>query len=84
MDERSSQFLFDYRTSIHTNIIYTNECLAKLLLGRMTHTRFDMLKPNIRKTVLTKQEKQGKSTQTVREFEIRNNVLVRDYGKQKK
>jgi len=63
--EHLSQFLYDYRTLVHTT---TNECPAKLLLGRMPRIRFDILKSNVRKTVFMNQEKQGKDRHVVRKF----------------
>lgn len=81
VESRLPQFLFDYRVSVHTT---TKECPAKLLIGRIARTRFDLLKPNMRKMVEVNQEKQVQSKcGIVREFKPNEIVLVSDYGNNK-
>lgn len=79
LQHKLDNFLFVYRNSVHST---TNQTPAMLFLGRMLRSHIDLLKPNLRKEVQNKQFSQlaGK---TARDFEIGQEVLARDYGRDK-
>ncbi len=53
-----SKFLMKYRNTPHST---TEETPATLFVGRNLRTRFDLIKPDIRKHVIDKQVSQAKS-----------------------
>ena len=71
------QFLVTYRISPHAT---TGETPAKLMFGRATLTRFDLLKPDVSEKVKQKQaDVQTKRGGKLREFEKGDSVQCRDY-----
>jgi len=83
VEKRLSQFLFDYRIAMHST---THETPAKLLIGRIPRSRFDMLKPNVRKIVEINQEKQSLGKKGItRQLKNNESVVIRNYkGNNKK
>lgn len=79
-----SRFLMKYRNTPHST---TGETPATLFMGRILRTRLDLIKPDLRKHVVCKQEKQAKSNNTsgeVRQLYVGQAVSVRNYrGKEK-
>lgn len=73
-----SRFLLAYRNSAHAT---TGESPAKLLLGRNTRSRLDILKPCLSDRVFQKQSDQVRhhSQARPRTFDPGENVLIRDY-----
>lgn len=52
LDDAINLFLFDYRSTVHCT---TDRSAAFLMLGRELRTRFDLLKPDVRKIVEKRQ-----------------------------
>ena len=79
-----ANFLLAYRNAPHST---TGQSPATLFMGRNRRSRLDILKPNIRNHVSSKQVDQATShnaASVTREFHIGQTVSVRDYrGKQK-
>ena len=73
-----SKFLLAYRNVSHNT---TGETPAKLLLGKNTRTRLDLLKPSLSNKVSQSQSDQVKnhSQAQTRVFDIGDKVLARDY-----
>jgi hypothetical protein len=70
-------FLLRYRNTPHTT---TGETPAKLFMGRTLRTKLDLLKPDTQKQVSDSQMKLAFSNdRKLREFEIGETVLARDY-----
>uniref|UniRef100_A0AAV2LVS7 ribonuclease H n=2 Tax=Knipowitschia caucasica TaxID=637954 RepID=A0AAV2LVS7_KNICA len=59
--QKLANVLFAYRNATHAT---TNRTPAILFLGRGLRSRLDLLKPNLRRTVMDRQIKQGKGTHT--------------------
>jgi hypothetical protein len=81
--KKLANFLLTYRNTPHAT---TNETPASLFMGRNLRCRFDLIKPDLRRTVQNKQMKTAISTKAekLREFETGQQVAVRDYrGKEK-
>jgi len=84
--QKLDNFLLTYRTIPHT---ITGRTPAELFLKREVRTRFSLLKPDLNRRVMEKQETQMRNqatpSTTLREFHEKEDVLVRDYtgGKEK-
>ena len=78
--EAIALFLFNYRITPHST---TKVTPAELQIGRKLRNRFDLLKPNLLDTVIQKQEQQIKNYhgKKNREFEIGQQIMYREYGK---
>ena len=79
LPQRMSEFLFSYRATPHAT---TSASPAELFLQRKLRTRFDLLKPDQRRLVSTRQAMQGKDSNRhvmPRSFPIDSRVMVRDY-----
>ncbi|RUS87372.1 hypothetical protein EGW08_004826 [Elysia chlorotica] len=78
LHSKLSRFLLAYRNSTHAT---TGETPAKLLLGRNTRNRLDILKPSLTEKVIEKQSDQVKSQPqgNTRQFDPGETVLTRDY-----
>uniref|UniRef100_A0AAV2JTD4 Gypsy retrotransposon integrase-like protein 1 n=4 Tax=Knipowitschia caucasica TaxID=637954 RepID=A0AAV2JTD4_KNICA len=78
LQQKLANVLFAYRNATHAT---TNRTPAILFLGRGLRSRLDLLKPNLRRTVMDRQIKQGKGTHNreTRQLEIGQTVLARDY-----
>ncbi|CAL9706063.1 unnamed protein product [Knipowitschia caucasica] len=78
LQQKLANVLFAYRNATHAT---TNRTPAMLFLGRGLRSRLDLLKPNLRRTVMDRQIKQGKGTHNreTRQLEIGQTVLARDY-----
>ena len=80
-DQRSLQsklniVLMRYRITPHP---VTNEVPSKLLLGRVIRNRFSLLHSNTREKMCENQLKSAKSDRKLRQFDIGERVLCRDY-----
>ena len=75
LHEKISSFLLAYRNAPHAT---TNESPAKLFLGRNLRSRLDLIKPNVKDTVEKKQF-ENVSGYKLPQFNIGDNVMVRDY-----
>ncbi|KAK3100621.1 hypothetical protein FSP39_022706 [Pinctada imbricata] len=74
-----SKFLLSYRNTPQST---TNESPAKLLLGHTLHTRLDLVKPDVRRSVKEKQFiMQERRKSKTRSFTPGETVTVRDYRK---
>ena len=74
-----ARFLLSYRTTQNT---MTGRTPAELLLNRRPKTRLDLLKPDLGRTIETKQRNQKVPHDTHskdREFEVNNKVLVQNF-----
>ena len=73
-----ANFLLAYRSTPHA---LTGETPAMLLMGRNIRTRFDILKPNLRKRVEDKQQDQElrSSHSPARKLELGQAVVARNY-----
>ena len=70
-------FLIRYRNTPHA---ITGESPSKLFLGRNLRTRLDLLKPDTKQAVSNSQMKLAlNDDRKLRQFEIGDNVLARDY-----
>ena len=78
LQHKVDNFLFVYRNSVHAT---TNQTPAMLFHGRNLRSRIDLLKPNLRE-VQNKQFRQM-SNKAVRDFELGQEVLARDYKGEK-
>ena len=76
--QKISRFLFAYRNAPQST---TLESPAFLMFGRRLQSRLDLLQPNIKSQIQQAQARQIKSHSQarLREFEIGDSVLVRDY-----
>ena len=79
LNQRLSQYLFSYRASPQAT---TNTSPSELFLGRPMRTKFDLLKPNSRSRVISKQAKQKAHHDhhaKLRCFTQGQAVMVRDF-----
>jgi hypothetical protein len=77
LNQKINSFLLTYRNSPHST---TGETPAKLFLGRNLRTRLDLIKPDTQGRVNESRIKQSVTdTRPMREFEVGQNVLARDY-----
>ena len=79
LNQRLNQFLFSYRYSPHAT---TNVSPSELFLRRALRTRFDLLKPDLRSKVLSKQASQKlqhDQHSKTRWFTTGQAVMVRDF-----
>ena len=73
-------FLLTYRTTPHST---TGVPPCELLMGRSLHTRLDLLRPNIGRTVRQSQSReieQKQSSTRIRTFDIGATVMVRSFS----
>ena len=75
LQQKIGSFLLAYKNAPHAT---TNESLAKLFRGRNLRSRLDLIKPNVKDTVEKKQF-ENKSGYERPQFNIGDNVMVRDY-----
>jgi len=87
MKQKLDNFLLTYRTIPHTT---TGRTTVERFLKREVRTRLSLLKPDLNRRVMEKQETQMRNqatppSTTLREFHEKEDVLVRDYtgGKEK-
>ena len=76
---RLANFLLMYRTTAHAT---TNTPPCELLMGHSLRTRLDLLRPNLRRKVLSEQAKQKQSHDEHskgRQFKEGDTVWVRDF-----
>ncbi|XP_061190069.1 uncharacterized protein K02A2.6-like [Saccostrea echinata] len=81
--KKLAKFLLTYRNTPHAT---TNETPSMLFMGRNLRCRFDLIKPDLGRTVNDKQMKTAITTKAekLREFNTGEQVAVRDYrGKEK-
>jgi transposase InsO family protein len=73
-----ANFLLTYRQTPHSS---THETPSKLFLGRELRSRLHLLKPNIKNTVRSNQEKacEMRQEKKYRQFEVGERVIARDY-----
>ncbi len=76
IQKRCEQFLLMYRSAKHCT---TGESPAKLFLGRELRTKLDMLKPDIRLEMMSKQEKSMAFPDTSRTFQPGEDIWLRNY-----
>ena len=77
LQKRLDQFLMAYRNAKHAT---TNRSPAELFYGRNLRMRLDLIKPDARRKVLSSQAQASKyHGGKIREFEVGDSVLVRDY-----
>ncbi|XP_029115138.1 uncharacterized protein K02A2.6-like [Scleropages formosus] len=76
LTHKLQRFLFAYRNATHAT---TNRTPAMLFLGRPLRSRLDLLRPNVKRVVQDNQLRQVQRDGPVRELEIGESVLARDY-----
>ena len=82
IQKKLDQFLMAYRIAPHST---TNRLPSELFLGRSLRTRLDLLKPDTRRKVIGSQSEQVKDRGgKIREFNVGDSVMVRDYRGEKK
>lgn len=83
IEDRLARFLLQYRVTPHT----TTGCSpAELMFGRKLRTRLDAIKPDVGKTVETKQSQQKEQhdrRSRERTLSVGNKVYVRNFGRGK-
>ena len=70
------KFLFRYRTTEHAT---TGQTPCVLAMKRAIRTRLDIIKPSLREHVTENQAKSKKNLKKLRQFDIDDNVLVKDF-----
>ena len=82
VQKKLDQFLMSYRNAAHAT---TNRPPAELFYGRRLTSRLDLLKPDVRCTIINTQTQHGKyHGGKIREFNVGDTVLVHNYrGKDK-
>ena len=78
---RLSRFLLSYRNAPSAT---TNMSPAELMLGRAVKTRLHLLQSNLQQTVKVKQTKMADSQSVLRQFNVGETVLVRNYAAEEK
>lgn len=81
MSERLSNFLLTYRVTPHST---TGQPPCELFLNRTLRTRFDLIRPDLEKKVVDKQEQQKKHHDQHargRKFSVNQEVMARNYGR---
>ena len=79
IETRIARFLFSYRITPHTT---TGVSPAELLMGRRLRSQLDLVRPNVRARVETKQQAQKKNHDKrtkQRELKVADHVYVRDF-----
>ena len=80
---RISRFLFLYRRILHTTM---GVVLAELLLGRISRSHLDLLKPGLSSRVKSRQEAQQRNHNIhckERKFVVGDSVFIRDFPSKK-
>ena len=82
VDDVVSRYLLSYRNTPHCT---TGESPAMLLFGRRLRTRMDLMLPNVRETVMKKQESMisHSAQRGCRNFVVGEHVLVRNFSGEK-
>ena len=70
-------FLLTYRTTPHST---TGVPPCELLMGRSLHTRLDLLRPNLGRTVRQSQSREIEGSTRLRNFDIGAPVMARNFG----
>jgi hypothetical protein len=78
VQKKLDQFLMAYRNAPHAT---TNRSPAEMFYGRKLRSRLDLLKPDVKRKVVSSQTDQVKYHRSgrLREFSVGDTVLVRDY-----
>jgi hypothetical protein len=81
MEEKLAKFLITYRNTPHST---TGESPAQLVLGRPIRTRLDLVKPNLNRKMVIKQQEQSRKSasaknRATRQLEVGDTVMARDY-----
>jgi hypothetical protein len=59
IEEKLAKFLITYRNTPHST---TGESPAQLMLGRPIRTRLDLVKPNMNRKIVNKQQEQSRKS----------------------
>ncbi|CAB4018994.1 Transposon Tf2-9 poly, partial [Paramuricea clavata] len=81
IQEKLAKFLITYRNTPHST---TGESPAQLMLGRPIRTRLDLVKPNLNRKMVIKQQEQSRKSasaknRATRQLEVGDMVMARDY-----
>ena len=76
LQQKLDQFLLKYRSTPHVS---TKDTPAKLFLGREVRTKMDLIRPNIRDSMISKQSEQSVCNGNVRTFSVEDS-WVRNYA----
>ena len=84
LQQKLDQFLLKYRSTPHVS---TKDTPAKLFLGREVRKKIDLITPNIRDSMISKQSEQSVCNGNVRKFltfSVEDSVWVRNYAQGEK